>query len=640
MRPHEPVLGAGIYPERIDEPESFGDRVLGSIGYRLHRIAGRGPRDTTLLVDGVSGHVSRFGAGQLAPRVPELRYQIRRLGWRDDLIEEAMALTVSAIGQLPPPQVLGAARAMLLGRIAVLPDRGERRVALLLAAAMQALSGFPVHLIVVSDAVAAVQAEAMRAPLEALGFTVGHIGQAMAPEARREAYAADVVCVPHREVGFDYLRDRMRLRGRPRKLLGALDRLAGEPVAREDLMLPGLQCALVDDADLLMIDDVRGPLVVSTESDQSQQRLIYEQALELARDLEEDEDYGWDERGVALTATGRERLAQLVAALGGIWKGQHRREEIIAEALKALHGMVRDEEYQVTDGRIVFPPPDPDADPQAPPAGELLRGLIEVKEGIRLSGRRDVLARVSLPRFYRRYLRLSGACADVSGVETELWSIYRLKCERFAHDRTAPNRECRVFLNVAAKRRALLETAAGMHSAGRPLLIAVRTPDETAAVGEALLQAGLPARLVRGIPGTEESQALDAAGLPDAVTLSVHPAQFVVNPEQPTHAILLVAELHDSPRHLRASARTYGTVSSTLMFSLDEAVLAPLVGAVLKAAVALCSRADGELPGYLATAVGAIVRRRLATHHALLRQEAMSHDRYLSDILAFSGTGD
>jgi preprotein translocase subunit SecA len=639
MRPDEPVYGTGIYPERIEELEAFGDRVLGGVGYLVHRLFGSGPHDASLLAGAVAAHASRFAAGQLAPRAPELRYQIRRLGWRNDLIEEAMALSAAAIGQMPPPHVLAAARAMVLGRIALLPDRAERRLALLLAAAMNALAGVPVHLVVVTDAVAVAQADSMRSALEALGLSVASVTQGISPEARREAYAADVVCVPHREAGFDYLRDRMRLRGRPRRLLGSLDRLAGEALSGDDLLLRGLQCAIVDDADLLMIDDARGPLVVSAESDQSQQRLIYEQALELARDLEEHEDYAWGEQGVALTATGRERLAQLVARLGGIWSGQHRREEIIAAALEALHGMARDEDYQVSDGRIVFPPPDPGVDPQTPPAGELLRGLLEVKEGVRLSGRRDVLARISLPRFFRRYLRIAGICADAAGVESDFWSIYRLKCERAALEVPGPRRDCRVFVGAAAKRQALLETALRLHAAGKPVLIALRSPDEGVAVAEALAGAGLRPRPVRGIPGQEEAQALAEAASPGAVTLSLHPAQFVVMPQRPSGASLLVAELLDSPRHLRAIERTYGAASSTLMFSLDEPALAPALGAGLKAMVALGARGGG-LRGRLAGAVAGIMQRRLASGQALLRQEVISHDRYLSDMLAFSGTGD
>ena len=100
--------------------------------------------------------------------------------------------------------------------------------------------------------------------------------------ARRAAYAAPVVCVAHREIGVDYLRDRVQYGGAPGSLRNRLERIAGG-AQRSAPMLGGLRSALVLDADLVMLDDVRAPLMIARDADQSQQRLMYEQAMELAR---------------------------------------------------------------------------------------------------------------------------------------------------------------------------------------------------------------------------------------------------------------------------------------------------------------------------------------------------------------------
>ena len=126
----------------------------------------------------------------------------------------------------------------------------------------------------------------------------------------------------------------------------------GDAPAEEQLTLTGLQCALVADADAVLIDDCRLPLVVAAESDSHQERLLYEQAFELARPLGEAVDFTFEDGGIALTPSGSGRLARLTEALGGIWSGQGRREELIVLALTAIHAMQRGPDYDVANGRL------------------------------------------------------------------------------------------------------------------------------------------------------------------------------------------------------------------------------------------------------------------------------------------------
>src|SRR6185369_2282066 len=134
-----------------------------------------------------------------------------------------------------------------------------------LAAATAALAGRAVHVITVNDYLASRDAAAMRPVYEALGLSVGCVVHDLDPQARRAEYARDIAYCSNKELTFDYLRDRMVLGGRPRPLADRIAALAG--AARgERLLLRGLQFALVDEADSVLIDEGRTPLILSARA--------------------------------------------------------------------------------------------------------------------------------------------------------------------------------------------------------------------------------------------------------------------------------------------------------------------------------------------------------------------------------------
>ena len=139
----------------------------------------------------------------------------------------------------------------------------------------------------------------------ALGLTVGCVKQGMDPASRRAAYRSDVTYCSNKEVAFDYLRDRMVLRGKPRAIAMKMDALSGAG-AGQRLLLRGLQFAIVDEADSVLVDEARTPLILSTEAKQSQEEVLHRQALELARELGDD-DYAMRDNGIEITDAGLDR---------------------------------------------------------------------------------------------------------------------------------------------------------------------------------------------------------------------------------------------------------------------------------------------------------------------------------------------
>jgi preprotein translocase subunit SecA len=644
MRRDDNGLVYGIYPERSDSREPFADRLIDNLGFLVHRCFARGLRDHSLLAAEVRRHADRFAAGLLAPRVPEMRYQLRRQGMRGALLAEALGLHAAAIreqtGAMPAAEALGAAHAMLTGRIVDLGDRAQRRQAVSLTAAVFALSGVPVHVIVASDVLAQRSAQAMEASMAALGFVVAWVEPGMDAPARRRGYQADVCCVGYRELAFDYLRDRMSLGGRRRGMLSGLQRISGDASANANLMLRGLHCAIVEDADAVLIDDARNPLVISAESDLSQERLLYEQAIELARALREDADFLVDENGVGLTPGGSGRLARLVQPLGGMWSGQHRREELIVEALVALHLVERDRDYRIQGGRVMFPKPEPEESGEIAPVGELLTRLVEVKEGVKLAGKRDVLARISGPRFFLRYLQLCGVCHDARGLEGEFWSMYRLKVERAAAAAPLPALNGRLFFNESHKQRALVEAIAAGSGSGQPVVVALRTQPVAKAVMDALAAAGLKPVLVRGLNDDQERAALANALDPGAITVALFPAERAVALHGPIGTRLIVAELHDSLRQLGQLYRAYAAGEAEHWLSLEEQAVVSRIDLPGQVVVSWFSEKSGELPPHWAKWLIRRVQKGIEKTNAALRHEVVSLDRQLGDSLAFSGSRD
>lgn len=635
---------AGFYPERYAAPESVGDRVWSTGVFWVHWLFHRRIPDPAPFAAEVGRHAARMGGQPLAALVPDLRYRLRRAPVSGDLLAECFGLYCAALQRGgarapgPSPVVLGAARVLIAGGIVELAGEADRHSALALAAAAMALRGTPVHLLAASEPRASVLAEAVRAPMAELGIGVGVITPAMDGPARHKAYASLVVCGALRDVGFDYLRDRMVLGGRPRQVLGTLERLSGDMPAERKLLLPGMRCALIDDADRVMLDDSRAPLAVSTEADQSGERLTYEQALELARVLRKPADFSLGPERTELTPQGSQRLAQLTQPLGGVWAGRESRDEAIALALNALHIVQRDRDYKVIQGRVVFPPRPAEEAEEPDAAQQLLQKLVEVKEGCRLSGRRVVLAQMTVPRVLGRYLHLAGACSDGRRLEHEFWRLYRLKTTLAdAYPQVLPW-SARLFATAAAKRDALIECVRAA-SARRAVVIALRSPAEAQALLEACTQAGIKVGLVRGTGDAAEQQAVAELNTPGTATVTLYPGERSVRRASgdalPVH--LIVAELHDAERHIVHIARAYGADSCEILVSLEDAALKAHLGPRVLGAAARAAGSSGEAPPDRARRWVDRALRNAERAVAQARRDALSLERNLDDLLAFSG---
>ena len=644
-------LPGAAYPEREEPREGKLERFFTALRYFT---GGGGTRERSLVrivaaTEQAGEELGEITAEELRARATALRARLRREGFADlALAGSAFALVREAATRALglrhfEVQMIGG-WAMLNGMLAEMETGEGKTLTATLAAATAALAGRAVHVITVNDYLAERDAQWMRPVYEALGITVGCIKQGMDPAARRAAYRCEIAYCSNKEIAFDYLRDRRVLGGRPRAIAMKMDALGGASVANR-LLLRGLQFAIVDEADSVLVDEARTPLILSAEADHSQEETLHAQALELARQLGED-DFRIGDAGLEITARGLERLERLGADMHGVWRGPRRREQLVRQALSALHAFQRDKHYLVRDGKIVII--DENTGRLMPDRSweQGLHQLIELKEGCEVTGRRETLARISYQRFFRRYVHLAGMTGTASEVAGELWAVYRLRVAAIPTHR--PGRRVRerdqVFGRSEQKWRAVVQTIARLQAEERPVLIGTRSVAASETLAEHLDRAQIPYRLLNARQDKDEAEIIAQAGQPGRVTVATNMAgrgtdiKLAPGLAERGGLHVIATELNDSGRIDRQlfgrCARQGDEGSCQAILAIEE----DLVASFLPSAQAL-SRIE-RLPPWLGRLVFATAQWRAERAHSRARRDLLDLDDYLGDILAFSGRGE
>ncbi|HEX5094243.1 MAG TPA: prepilin peptidase [Burkholderiales bacterium] len=645
------TLAGAPYPEREELREGRLERIVTALRYFTGgaRIGERGLARIVAAAQAAGIALQGESDEALRARATGLRARLRREGF-DALAPAAEAFALvremasRTIGLRHFDVQLIGGWAMLNGMLAEMETGEGKTLTATLAAATAALAGRAVHVITVNDYLAERDAQWMRPVYEALGISVGCVKQGMDPESRRAAYRCEVAYCSNKEIAFDYLRDRRVLGGRPRAIAMKMDTLGGAGVGPR-LLLRGLQFAIVDEADSVLVDEARTPLILSAEADHSQEEALHAQALELARQLGE-EDYRLGDGGVEVTERGLERLETLGGRMHGVWRGPRRREQLVRQALSALHAFQRDKHYLVRDDKVVII--DENTGRLMPDRSweHGLHQLIELKEGCKVTGRRETLARISYQRFFRRYLHLAGMTGTASEVASELWAVYRLRVATIPTHR--PGRRVRlrdqVYGRSAQKWQAVVSTIAALRAEDRPVLVGTRSVAASETLAEHLDQAGIPYRLLNARQDKDEAEIVAAAGAPGCVTVATNMAgrgtDIKLEPAVAERGGLhvIATELNDSGRIDR---QLYGRCARQGDRGSCQAILAieeDLVATFLPSATSL--RSLGRLPPWLGRVVFKTAQWRAERAFSRARRDLLDLDDYLGDILAFSGRGE
>jgi preprotein translocase subunit SecA len=462
-------------------------------------------------ISGREAGLSGLGDEEIAVRARGLGQRVRG-GERLEAVEaEAFALAREAarrtLGQRAYDEQILAGLALQRGEVAELATGEGKTLAAVAPAFLNALSGEGVHVLTFNDYLARRDAGWMGPVYRLLGLEVGFIQAGLDPAARRRAYAADVTYATAKEAGFDYLRDSLVLEA-------------------SVLVHRAFHFAIVDEADSILIDEARVPLVIAGETADAPAGL--ERIAALARALRAGADFDTDEYGhnIALTEAGTARVESILGS-GPLFSSEnltlHAR---VRNALHAEHLLQRDVDYIVRDGKVELVDDFTGrvADRRRWPDG--LHAALEAKEGVRQQPEGQILGSITLQHFLGLYPKLAGMTATAEPAAEEIHDSYGLRVAVVPTHRppVRVDHDDLVFTHKEAKREALVAEIARVHATGQPVLVGTASVGESEDLAAGLRSAGVFGEVLNAKNDEREAQVIAAAGALSAVTLSTNMA--------------------------------------------------------------------------------------------------------------------
>ena len=595
---------------------------------------------------------------ELQRRAAALRPRLRREGFTLAAAADCFALVRAAaertVGQRHFDTQLMGGYALLRGRLLEMATGEGKTFCATLPACAVALAGYPVHVITVNDYLAQRDAEKMGPLYAFFGLGVGVVTQGMEKDKRRAAYAQAITYATNKELAFDYLRDRVALQGRSGRLQQSLRRLAGEAEAGGGTVLRGLYFAIVDEADSVFVDEARTPLILSASGGGAEEAEHGAAVLQLAQGLDEGEDFRVDplEHAVSLTDAGRARLDAFAAERDGPWTSVRGREDLLRQALSALHLYRRDQHYVVLDDKVQIVD---EATGRIMPDRSWERGLhqlIELKEGVAPTPRRETLARLTYQRLFRRYVHLAGMTGTAAEAAAEIRAVYGLQLARIPLHRPS-RREERGTTVCATLDEKWQRVAGSVHAQAvlgeRPVLIGTRSVEASEQVSAVLRGLGLPHALLNAKQDAGEAEVVAQAGQPGRITVATNMAgrgtDILLGPgvQESGGLHVILTEFHDSRRVDRQLVGRCGRQgdpgSCEAIVSLQDEIFevcTPRAAAWLRRSL----QAGAGLPPLAFAALRGWAQHATERRHSAVRRSNLKQDRQLHRALAFTGRGE
>jgi len=617
----------------------------------------------------------------LLPKIGALEPELKALG-DNDLRKKSLALRYRARSGEPLIRLLPEAYALvreagrrtlnmrhfdvqILGGIAMFHrsivemQTGEgKTLTATLPMYLRALAGRGCHLATVNDYLAKRDAEWMGPIYRALGLSVGVIQTQMSQPERRKAYSCDVTYGTAKEFGFDFLRDRLLLRRIREGQTDLLGGMLGQRGATDEKPVQGEPYfALVDEADSILIDEARTPLIISALPTEEQKLAVecYKWSAQVCKEFEEDVDYEYDheKKKVELTRAGRQKVRQLPKPPALDTVGMFNIYQYIERAIKVEREFIRDRQYVVRDGEVVIVDEFTGRLSEGRKWRDGIHQAVEAKEGVEVTVDTGQAARVTVQDFFLRYEQLAGMTGTARASARELRKIYRCHVVQIPTNR--PNIRQRlpdlVFGTAEAKWQAVVEEVCRMHEQGRPVLIGTRSIDKSEILSRLLTARGIEHQVLNAHHIEAEAEIVAQAGLRGKVTVSTNMAgrgtdiRLGDGIAELGGLHVICTEMHDAARidrQLSGRCARQGDPGTFRQFlALDDELLSTGLGPKkAEKYKALGARAEGPLEGYsrlFRKAQKKVERRHFRDRKALMyfekhrkkMQRQMGQDPYL-----------
>jgi preprotein translocase subunit SecA len=592
---------------------------------------------------------------QLRKQSLGLRYEVLSGRPVRELLVEAAALVLASaernLGlQFYPVQVIGGL-AMYDRSIAIMQTGEGKTLAATLPLYLAALAGKGAHLATANDYLASRDADLMRPLFTGLGLSVGTVRSDSDRQERKQAYQSDVTYTTAKEIGFDFLRDRLFLRQLQHRQGQLLDSLLGSgnrsddqpPVQRDPFFV------VVDEADSILIDEARTPLIVSGGSggDQQARQELYRWAALQADQFAAEEHYQTDKtephsNQIQLTPAGRKRVRQLpktellrLTPILDLYQQIELAIHVNQQFFRDRHYVVKNNEIVIVDeftGRL--------AEGRKWKNG--LHQAIEAREGLPVSFETGEAARITIQDLFLRYPKIAGMTGTAANSGPELRKIYRVRVVEIPTNRPPRRTELPpgIFATESEKWEAIATEIEELHRCGRPVLIGTRSIDKSEQLSRLLQQKSIEHQILNARQLSKEAEIVAAAGQVSRVTVATNMAGRGTDIKISNAAAdlgglhVICSEMHESARIDRQLVGRCGRQgdpgSFRLFLSLEDDLLRQGFGRVKAKKIQqkyanLDSRFLCRMIGLFQTGQRKIERRHFQARKLMLYQEQQRH---------------
>ncbi|MFO7541825.1 MAG: hypothetical protein R6W97_03300, partial [Thiobacillus sp.] len=641
----QPGLIWGLYPEkhRPAHDRAWAQRLntfalrLARPGLRRHdRIAQRSLE--------IEQGLRSFSSAEISEAVRSLKQRLAREGFSDDVLAHAFALTGDAcrrhLGMTPFATQRIAAAIMLDNQLAEMATGEGKTLVAALTAAAGALAGIPVHVITANEYLVTRDAAKLRPVYASLGLSVGAVQQSMDGNFRRVEYSRDITYCTAKELVFDYLRD-LPLRSQHRTELSWHAAHFTENDARQATLLRGLCMAVVDEADSILIDEARVPLIISELHEHEGKREAAAEILQLAATLRAGADFTLDPHAMSATLTeqGRASIEARVDGLHPVWHSRRHRDENLRLALAALHLFHRDRHYLVRDDGVHIID---ETTGRVSPGRTWSRGLhqlIELKELCKVSGEAVTRAQITYQRFFPRYLRLCGMSGTLAESRAELSRVYGLSVVRVPLRKPSRRLELgqRVFLQRAQQWHALAQRVAELTDQGRPVLIGTDSVADSDSLSAHLMQQNIAHTVLNARNDKQEADIVALAGHAGRIAVATNVAgrgtDIPLGPgvEKRGGLHVISCQMNSArriDRQLKGRCARQGDAGSVeTVLCLESPLMQRSLPGWLKRMAARSARPDnGQLPVWLGTMLATFTQRMEESRQQAQRAQLLHQD--------------
>ena len=470
---------------------------------RINKIANK--------VESYAKQMSELTDEQLQAKTDEFRERYKKGESLDHMLPEAFAVSREGakrvLGLYPfHVQIMGGI-VLHEGNIAEMRTGEGKTLTATMPVYLNAISGKGVHVITVSEYLSKRDATEMGQLYNWLGCSVGINNSEMSPDQKREAYKADIMYSTNSEIGFDYLRDNMA-------------------VYKEDQVQRGLNYALVDEVDSILIDEARTPLIISGPGTGTSK--LYKQTDRFVKQLKKDVDYKIDleSKTVSLTDEGIKK-AEKYFNLKNLYDPENTAlTHHLDQALRANYIMLLDKDYVVQDGEVLIVDSFTGRVMEGRRFSDGLHQAIEAKEGVEIQEENKTMANITYQNLFRMYNKLAGMTGTAKTEQEEFREIYNMETITIPTNRPVQRKDepDLLYPTLQSKFAAVVDRIKKLHAKGQPILVGTVAVETSEYLSQLLDKENIPHVVLNAKNHAKEAEIVKNAGQKGAVTIATNMA--------------------------------------------------------------------------------------------------------------------